>query len=378
MLQLLGAASLLHPGASPQHPSSHQQQQQQAVSLPLEPARLQAALVALAALPEACQSKGVSVHPERRAAAAAALAACGAVKQIVVLALSQQPPALGVQLAALRLAQAWAGLPAAAGVLQLPPGILAGLHEAVLVSPPLATQGAETVAALYCAAAVPGDAAALALLGQLLPQISDIVASVLYCTAAAAQQQQHSMQQLDAASTILAAAGTALAAQVCGPHVTATIGAPLAQLWEALNCVAAGLLQLLQHPEPGVALASLEPWDESLVPGLGRLLHACADPSGQQQQQCVTAADAQRAREVLEQLCLGLIRRMALPPGVSSAQATADARDMPDDVREVRHPPYHSSPFFCQSRFASCAQHGCLAGAFALAQTCKFASSEIA
>ncbi|GAB4820767.1 hypothetical protein N2152v2_007813 [Parachlorella kessleri] len=333
---------------------------------------LQAVLIVLAALPEACLSRDVSMHPDRRSAATGALAAEAAAGIIAEHALGQAAMP-SCQLAALQLVQSWGALPAAAPALLLSQAVVGGMHEAVLASPGASTSAAEALAALYGACAGTGvTPASCQLLRRLLLFLECTVSGALREAAACQQQDpQRAMQLLNAGITLLSAAGAALmghlCAVVCGVAAglqdvplqvgNATqqskngqshllIGKPqeqqqqeqqrdVAQLWEALGFVAGSLLELLQHPDVGVALAALQPWDESLLPGLDRMLGSVAGTAqpGQHGQQ---ALHCQRAQQLLERLCGGLLQCMTLREGEGPGQATADARDLPADVRLVR------------------------------------------
>lgn len=318
VLQLLGAAPL-----SSQDP--HQPQ-------PEEPSRLNAALLVLASLPEACLSKDVSLHPQRRADVAAALAVCPTIPALLNAALGQ--PALpGGQLATLQLLQAWSLLPGSAAALQhLDPGVLGQLHQAALDPVAPAAEAAEAIAALYTACSQPQHPTAIWLLAQLLQCLQGAVGGGLQ--QAAAQHAQQAGQLLNSATTILSSAGPALLAQLgAGPAAPAADALPdqqqgtqPGQLWAALRFVAGCLLELLQHPDAEVALGSLPPLDDSLIPGLAQLVQQGGNDV------------AQQAQQLLEPLCSALLRRMQLPAGISSAFATADARDLPDSVRLVRRP----------------------------------------
>lgn len=296
---------------------------------PADASRLQAALLVLAALPEAALSREISVHPARRTEAAAALASSAAVAPVVKVALGAAAP-LPCQLAALRLLQSWGALPGAAAALLLPPAIVEALHQAVLSPPGVAAEAAEAVAALYAACSPADDPAARALLGLLVPRLQPTVGPALQAAAAGVP---HAAQLLNAALVILAAAAPALLAQVGGAAAgggsssgRGSTGCPAQaqETWEALGVVAGTLLELLGHPDPEISVASLQPWDEALLPGLEQL--------ARQQQGW---QDAERARQLLAALCAAIVRRMCLPAGLSSAHATADARELPEGIRAV-------------------------------------------
>lgn len=281
----------------------------------------------MTALAEATCSRDVSMHPQRRDAARAALAATPELLPTVqqALALGGSDPSLPA--AALQLLQAWCALgapPAGAegpGAAQL----WRQLHQAVL-HPGMGSAAAEALAALYASCCAPEAGAddpqltarrqqMLACLLGLLPGFAAELEAALRSTHSAQAQAQ----LLFAALTLLGAA----AAAADSPHDwDGTPGLQPATV-QAVTLAAEAALAALKHPVFDVTLAALQHWDEQLERW-----------KAQQQQQQGACSPEQRAA-LLGRLCGGLLQRMVLPAHLPPPCTTADARDLPDEVQQV-------------------------------------------
>eukprot|EP00887_Chlorella_sp_A99_P002744 scaffold6.g2744.t1 len=319
-----------------------------------------AVLKLLAVLPEACSSLEVSMHPARREAVRAALAAAPEVAPLLQAAAGGGAGLDGAGAGTAALAEAtmhtlraWAAAGSVPRGLHGMSRLLDQLH-AWLVVPALSSSAAETLAALYCACcasptAVGGEGGQL-LLPQLLQRLRPAADGLAAAAAAAAGTGSaaalgHGRQLLFSALAVLSAAGRALDAASAAErareqHASAGAGAGggiggggAAALEDAGGYVCDCLLQLLASEDAELAIASLELWDERLetwraaeAPGGGGTSSRPSPPAG---------APSPAQREQLGQLLQALMARMALPPDVG-AVATADARDLPEQAQAVR------------------------------------------
>lgn len=297
--------------------------------------QLAPALHLLSAVAEAACSLDTSMHPQRREAAKAALAAAPEPLAAVQRALAAAGPgAVQLQAAALQMVQAWCALgPPPAGV-EAASELVQQMHLAAL-NPALGSAAAEAVAALYgsCCPEPGGSSCSSssnssgsssteereqrrrALLGALCGMLPSFAAALQQALSQAHSSSQQA-QLLNAALSVLGAAAKAADSQ-------AQLGTAAQQ--DAVQLAADVALLAMQHPQFDVVLAALQHWDEQLE--RWKALDTTSSSSA--------ACSPQQRQALLGQLCSALLQRMTLPPHLPPACLTADARDLPDPVQQV-------------------------------------------
>ncbi|PRW55895.1 Nuclear transport regulator (ISS) [Chlorella sorokiniana] len=323
--------------------------------------QLAAAVHLLSALAEAACSLDTSMHPQRREAAQAALAAApeplAAVQQALAASGTVQ-----LQVAALQLLQTWCTLgPPPAGA-EAAGELLWQLHLAAL-DPALGSAAAEAVAALYgsCCPEPGGSSSGnrasgskcngsgsngtseqweqrrrvlLSTLCGLLPNFATALQQALSQAQGSSSRQ---VQLLNAALSMLGAAAKAADSQAqlaaAGQQAVA----------DAVQLAADVALLALQHPQFDVLLAALQHWDEQLerwnalsTIGGGSSGRRSSSADGGGGSGGCTAVGAQQRQILLGQLCGALLQRMTLASHLPPECLTADARDLPDPVQQVR------------------------------------------
>lgn len=288
----------------------------------------------LSALAEAACSKDVGMHPQRRAALTAALAAASQPLDTVKQALAPgSTPA--VQVAALQLLQAWCALGQPPAGAEDSTALWQQLHAAAL-HPEMGGPAAEALAALYaaCQAGYSGAASDSPQLARRRHQLLGVLLSLLPGWAAELQQALAQAQQPHQQARLLFAALTVLgAAARAADSQAGTLPAPAAAAAaEAVHLAAEVALASLQHPQLEVTLAALQLWDEQLErwKGSGAAASGAAHSGA-----AAGACTLQQRSALLAQLCGALLQRMALPADLPAAVCTADARDLPDGVQKV-------------------------------------------
>ena len=288
----------------------------------------------LSALAEAACSKDVGMHPQRRAALTAALAAASQPLDTVKQALAPgSTPA--VQVAALQLLQAWCALGQPPAGAEDSTALWQQLHAAAL-HPEMGGPAAEALAALYAACQAGGSGAASdsPQLARRRHQLLSLLLSLLPGWAAELQQALAQAQQLHQQARLLFAALTVLgAAAGAADSQAGTLPAPAAAAAaEAVHLAAEVALAALQHPQLEVTLAALQLWDEQLErwKGSGAAASGAAHSGA-----AAGACTLQQRSALLARLCGALLQRMALPADLPAAVCTADARDLPDGVQKV-------------------------------------------
>ncbi|EFN58851.1 hypothetical protein CHLNCDRAFT_140709 [Chlorella variabilis] len=289
----------------------------------------------LSALAEAACSKDVGMHPQRRAALTAALAAASQPLDTVKQALAPgSTPA--VQVAALQLLQAWCALGQPPAGAEDSTALWQQLHAAAL-HPEMGGPAAEALAALYaaCQAGYSGAASDSPQLARRRHQLLGVLLSLLPGWAAELQQALAQAQQPHQQARLLFAALTVLgAAARAADSQAGTLPAPAAAAAaEAVHLAAEVALASLQHPQLEVTLAALQLWDEQLErwKGSGAAASGAAHSGA-----AAGACTLQQRSALLAQLCGALLQRMALPADLPAAVCTADARDLPDGVQKLQ------------------------------------------
>ena len=310
--------------------------------------QLAPALYLLSAVAEAACSLDTSMHPQRREAAKAALAAAPEPLAAVQRALAAaEPGAVQLQAAALQLVQAWCALgPPPAGV-EAASELVRQMHLAAL-NPALGSAAAEAVAALYgsccpepggssCGSGSNGSGSSSteereqrqrALLGALCGMLPSFAAALQQALGQAHSSSQQA-QLLNAALSVLGAAAKAADSQ-------AQLGNAVQQ--DTVQLAADVALLAMQHPQFDVVLAALQHWDEQLErwKALDTSSSSSSSSSSSGKSSSSSAAcSAQQRQALLGQLCGALLQRMTLPPHLPPACLTADARDLPDPVQQV-------------------------------------------
>jgi hypothetical protein len=315
-----------------------------------DPVMLAAVLQLLAALPEAVLSKQTSVHPDRRTAVSDGLKQCAWPAPVLRAALCSQNTKL--LLLACEAIVSWCelgvppqGMEAQSDALDVLAAALLGRETAVKAS--------EAFAAMLVACkdsssgSSTSSGASTVLLLQLLQQLQHSVLPALASEhrnmGSTAAATSHSNDAGPASGHVSAAAAADAAAY--SAVVRSHLGADAEAAFCRVLCAAAaallrpvlqgavqlqGLLELLLQQlllcvgvsEDGVAMTAVDFWQDSYLATLQAL------PQDQQSLLLV------QQQAVLEALTAALVRRTQLSPAAAAA-ATADARDLPEEMRMV-------------------------------------------